>query len=292
MDVNDNSETVAHLGPDLTETLTDLTENYRIAFGSYIHPNDAENFEIKGQHRNAPKYVFQHHLNFTHNIDDLITTKVNKPNNMQTIDNFDAAAGLDGLMQVLLCNEEIGWSENARKIVLLVTDSPMHTAGDGLLSGAVEPNPGICFVDSEGRYSTPLKYDYPSVRDVDRQLKKRKIYIIMAAKRNCLDWYTALHRLIPEATYVAKLRKDSANLIQSIRKGYYQFTKRTTLYLNATRIEGVETEFFADCHDTGVFNKTNTCRNMEEGKSIKLRVQLTLNRYQTRGTVKNYFYLR
>lgn len=39
--------------------------------------------------------------------------------------------GLDALMQVMVCNEEIGWRQNARHLIIFSTDASFHVAGDG-----------------------------------------------------------------------------------------------------------------------------------------------------------------
>lgn len=38
----------------------------------------------------------------------------------------------DALAQVIECPKEIGWRENARRIVLVATDADFHIAGDGV----------------------------------------------------------------------------------------------------------------------------------------------------------------
>lgn len=288
-------KTVTQLGLNLTKVLTDLTENHQIAFGSYVDKTempfylmDKENYANPCRLNDEtcdPGYLFKHRLNFTNEIDTFIA-EVKKSRVSANVENLEG--GFDALMQILLCHEEIGWSRDARKVVLLVTESTMHTAGDGLLLGAVERNPGICLINSNGSYVTPLKHDYPSVEEIYRQLKKRKINVIVAAKENSLDWYKSLNRLIPKATFVARLEDDSTNIIQLVREGYYEFMKRTTLYLNTSQIEGLQADFFADCYGTGVFKKTDTCDNVEEGKPIKYRLQFTLNRYQERESVSPF----
>lgn len=47
--------------------------------------------------------------------------------------------GFDALMQVMVC-DEIGWRENARKIIIFSTDAKFHYAGDGKVS----PNLNRC----------------------------------------------------------------------------------------------------------------------------------------------------
>ena len=43
------------------------------------------------------------------------------------------------LGQVLLCGSELGWRSSATKIIVLITDSSLHVAGDGLIAGIWKP---------------------------------------------------------------------------------------------------------------------------------------------------------
>lgn len=45
----------------------------------------------------------------------------------------NAEAQLDALVQVISCGDKIGWATQSRKIVILLSDGLMHTAGDGKL---------------------------------------------------------------------------------------------------------------------------------------------------------------
>lgn len=45
----------------------------------------------------------------------------------------NAEAQLDALVQVITCGDKIGWAEHSRKIVIMLSDGLMHTAGDGKL---------------------------------------------------------------------------------------------------------------------------------------------------------------
>lgn len=56
---------------------------------------------------------------------------VNSSDVTANLDN--AEAQLDALVQVLACTERIGWAPLSRKIVILLSDGLMHTAGDGKL---------------------------------------------------------------------------------------------------------------------------------------------------------------
>ena len=59
---------------------------------------------------------------------------------------FDSE-GLDALMQVITCEEKIGWREDVRKIVFLITDKEPHFAYDGILGGLIEPHDSHCHLD-------------------------------------------------------------------------------------------------------------------------------------------------
>ena len=39
--------------------------------------------------------------------------------------------GFDALMQAIVCNEEIGWRNNVRRVLVFSTDDGFHMAGDG-----------------------------------------------------------------------------------------------------------------------------------------------------------------
>ena len=49
--------------------------------------------------------------------------------------NLDAPeGGFDAIMQAVVCQDEIGWRDKARKLLVFSTDSSFHYAGDGKVS--------------------------------------------------------------------------------------------------------------------------------------------------------------
>jgi len=50
---------------------------------------------------------------------------------------------LDALIQTAVCNE-IGWRENARKMIVYVSDAGFHAQGDGILSGLLNRHDEKC----------------------------------------------------------------------------------------------------------------------------------------------------
>ena len=79
-------------------------------------------------------------------------------------------------MQVVLCNRQLGFNEEANKIIVFITDAPCHIAGDGILAGIWKPYKHSCLLDSNDKYEG-LEYDYPSLSDVDYLLSKALSFI-------------------------------------------------------------------------------------------------------------------
>jgi len=45
------------------------------------------------------------------------------------VDNLEG--GLDGVVQAIVCEQQVGWAHQARKLMLLATDGLLHFAGEG-----------------------------------------------------------------------------------------------------------------------------------------------------------------
>ena len=101
--------------------------------------------------------------------------------NSKTKNNWDSPeAGLDGLMQVLLCQEEVGWRKETTRIIVFITDAPCHIAGDGIMAGIWKPFEHRCSLqlssDGSRREYEGLDYDYPSLSEVDFLLSQSHLY--------------------------------------------------------------------------------------------------------------------
>ena len=58
--------------------------------------------------------------------------------------------GFDALLQVMVCEEDIGWRDQSRKVIIYTTDQSFHIAMDGKLGGIVTPNDGKCHLNPSG----------------------------------------------------------------------------------------------------------------------------------------------
>ena len=51
--------------------------------------------------------------------------------------NIDAPeAGLDAIGQLALCDENVGWRDDAIRIILYFSDDPLHFAGEGRVNSS------------------------------------------------------------------------------------------------------------------------------------------------------------
>lgn len=221
--MRDDKKTLEELGAQLSQTLKNLTRNYRLGFGSFadkptlpmILPQHRENPCAAERATCEPTYGYRHQLSLTDDI-PAFTSAVANSKITGNLDNLEG--GLDALMQVIVCTKEIGWKEQARKVVILVTDGFMHLAGDGLLAGIIQRNDKQCHLNKAGEYTGSLNYDYPSLEEIYRELLRRKINVIFAVTEEVVSSYWELSALMKEISYVDILSADSSNILELIKK--------------------------------------------------------------------------
>ena len=120
--------------------------------------------------------------------------------------------------------EEIGWRNQSRKLIVFSTDAAYHHASDGKLAGIVIPNDGKCHLqyDQESRtwdYTQALNQDYPSALQLKRLLRKHKINMIFAVPSKQQRLYTKLSNFF-ETSVVGLLSDQADNIVQIVRNEY------------------------------------------------------------------------
>ncbi|XP_055541726.1 integrin beta-nu [Wyeomyia smithii] len=283
--MKDDRDTLINMGDQLAKALANLTENYRLGFGSFIdkpimpfiqtEAHRLENPCSSEKQVCEPTYGFRHRLQITKNVDSFID-KLRASNVSANLDNLEG--GLDALMQVLVCDDRIGWGINTRKIVILATNGFMHMAGDGLLAGITERNDKQCYLSDEGEYTGSLTYDYPSLEEVYRVLGKSKTAVIFAVPDELQDYYSSMRDLMVEFASVGLLQDDSSNILQLVDTGYRDFVKRVEFTDNAPSY--IQISFSTDCG--GIYTKPqpiNKCDNIEIGKEYEFNVEVRLLEY-------------
>ncbi|KAM6224663.1 integrin beta-2 [Rhynchocyon petersi] len=229
----DDLKNVKKLGGDLLKALNEITESGRIGFGSFVdktvlpfvntHPEKLKNpCPNKEKECQAP-FAFRHVLKLTSNSDQF-QREVGK----QLISgNLDAPeGGLDAMMQVAACPEQIGW-HNVTRLLVYATDDGFHIAGDGKLGAILTPNDGHCHLE-DNMYKRSNEFDYPSVGQLAHKLAENNIQPIFAVTKRMVATYEKLTEIIPKSA-VGELSDDSSNVVQLIKNAYNKLSSRVFL---------------------------------------------------------------
>lgn len=133
-------------------------------------------------------------------------------------------------MQAMICEKELDWRNNSRRIIVLCTDSTYHSAGDGKMLGIIKPNDMKCHL-KDNLYSMATKLDYPSVSQINKIATEGNFIIIFAAKLSLhkdvnID-YTYLSKEILGAKY-AELKAKS-NIVGMIKNAYLVSVQMNTV---------------------------------------------------------------
>lgn len=133
--------------------------------------------------------------------------------------NLDAPeGGFDAIMQAVVCKQQIGWRDRARRLLVFSTDAGFHYAGDGKLGGVITPNDGICHMTND-MYTHSAIQDYPSISQINLKVKENAINIIFAVTQSQHEVYRELSKHI-EGSSSAVLSDDSSNVVELVRDEY------------------------------------------------------------------------
>lgn len=114
--------------------------------------------------------------------------------------------------------EEIGWRNNSRKMLIFSTDASFHSAGDGKIAGVLEPNDGLCHM-SNGEYTYAERQDYPSISQLASKITDNHVNVIFAVTQDQTARYGNLSSIIP-GSVTGELAKDSGNIVELVKNNY------------------------------------------------------------------------
>ncbi|KAL1492096.1 hypothetical protein ABEB36_012588 [Hypothenemus hampei] len=271
----DDKEKLSSLGDQLTYTMQQVTSNFTLGFGSFVDKvvmpyvsTLPENLAHPCEQCAAP-YGYKHMMTLSQNTPQF--SRMVKQANVSG--NLDAPeGGFDAIMQAVVCRNQIGWREKARRLLVFSTDASFHYAGDGKLGGIVKPNDGHCHLTGEGYYSQSSSQDYPSIEQINLAVKKNSINVIFAVTGNTIGVYEQLAKHI-EGASVAKLEKDSSNIVELIKEQYEQISSSVEMKHNAS--SAVSIRFFTKClNASGTMVNTNKCGNIKVGDIINFKIDI------------------
>jgi hypothetical protein len=153
-------------------------------------------------------------------------------NGLSIRDGGDLPEGqLESLLQIGLRANEIGFRDDAFKVVVLTTDAAFHKAGDGAKSAGIQkPNNGDAILDI-GNFGPGTGEDFPSIAQTKAALTGAKgtgIVPIFAVTSNVISAY---QNLVDELGFgtVVQLNSNSSNLVDAIKTGLDDILRDITL---------------------------------------------------------------
>ncbi|KAI8427544.1 hypothetical protein MSG28_002059 [Choristoneura fumiferana] len=243
-------------GNEIYERLSDLTNNVRLGVGSFI---EKPGLPFASPFQKA--YAFQNHLALTNDMAKFSSVILDNESG-SNLD--DPEAGLDALMQAMVCKERLAWRDGARKIIVLCTDSTYHSAGDGKIVGAAKLNDMQCHLDDNDVYNLALEQDYPTVNQINKIALQENTVIIFNTLNRVQRDYTALADRIHGARYVEL--KNESNIVETITQEYLKAV--SNLEMDVVMPNHIRVQLTPDC------TKVATC-GVEHHKEFTISVAVT-----------------
>lgn len=272
--MKDDKEKLAELGNKLAAEMGGITSNFRLGFGSFVDKTVAPYVSSHDEKLKepcdgcAPPYGYRNNMPLS-----LETEKFAEEVRKAPISgNLDAPeGGFDAIMQAIVCKEEIGWRNKSRKLLVYSSDNSYHYAGDGKLGGIVRPNDEACHLDEKGSYTMSTELDYPSLSQINRQIREHKINIIFAVTKDQTDLYTQLSKKLTGSN-TGTLDEDSANVVDLVRQQYEKIRSEVEMSDNVGD-NNIRLGYKSRCLGSQLEN-TNVCKGLKVGTNVTFEVEL------------------
>uniref|UniRef100_A0A8P4GN55 Integrin beta n=1 Tax=Dicentrarchus labrax TaxID=13489 RepID=A0A8P4GN55_DICLA len=270
--MKDDLENVKNLGTDLMREMQEITSDFQIGFGSivektvmpYISTTPARFINPCTGNQNCTRpFSYKNVLKLTDKGDEFNRLV----SEQQISENLDSSeGGFDAIMQVAVCEEQIGW-RNVTRLLVFSTDAGFHFAGDGKLGGIVLPNDGRCHLENN-TYTMSHYYDYPSIAHLVQKLSDHNIQTIFAVTEEFQPVYKELKNLIPKSA-VGTLSSNSSNVIKLIIDAYNSLSSEVILE-NGRLPEGVSITYKSICKNgvEGTGENGRKCSNISIGDEV------------------------
>lgn len=272
--MEDDKEKLSALGDLLSETMQNITSNFRLGFGSFVdkvvmpYVSTVPRKLLEPCDGCAAPYGYKHHMPLNTDT-SAFSGEVKRA---QVSGNLDAPeGGFDAIMQAIVCEDMIGWREKARRLLVFSTDAGFHYAGDGKLGGIVKPNDGLCHLDAKGVYTHSSELDYPSVSQINHKVKENSVNLIFAVTEEQFGVYDLLQQNI-EGSSVGTLSADSSNIVQLVKAQYEAITSSIEMKDNST--EYVKVTYHSNCVGDGPMRQTNRCSGLRLGQRVKFTAKI------------------
>jgi len=264
--------------PRLVEDIKKRTTDYQFGYGAFREkPMTPMSKVEKGK-----EFDFEHFQPLTKNTGTL-KDQIRKS---QVSANYDTPeAGFDGLMQVILCKDAIGWRDHSTHIIVFITDAPSHIAGDGLIGGIWKPYEHRRSLKQDGQkmiYNS-LDNDYPSLSEINYMLELHEKTVIFGTSATVLPLYREMVRddVIHRAA-AGDIGKTGEGLRLLVSKEYEKIEGRIQISaknINPSKFaSSVKINFDSTCQDRDKITENEIiCRNVSVNEKLSFSAEIELN---------------
>ena len=236
-------DNVKNIAPQLPLSLRSVSSDFQIGFGAFVDKPTLP--YVSNTHLRYPPEVvgikttpfgYEHIVSLT-NSSKLFNSTLQ---DIQISTNADNPEGtLDAMLQAAVCDHIVEWRQDSRKILLVMTDDVIHTAGDGTLAGIVKPNDGLCHTEydestNKTLYKASLLQDYPSMELVRVALSNDDIIPVFAVAsddKNIISFYNESVGPLLNG-FTVQLDDDSTNLVSVLSEAYRRVVSNARLNFN------------------------------------------------------------
>ena len=284
-------ETVKDIAPDIVSAVGNLTSRFQVGFGTFVDKTtapfnsltalrlgftvDHQPSACSGMKPCSRPVSYEHVVNLT-NSTDLFDQSVQGL--IISTSSDDPEGTLDAMMQAVVCTDVVGWREEARKVLLVMTDDLMHTAGDGRLAGIYRPNDAKChtqFDDTENKtlYSDSLVYDYPTIEQMRMTLEQFGVVPVFAVSGENMEYFSNV--IVPNLRgFVDSLTADSSNIIDVIKEANEQIESQVSISYNQR--DSISISVDPNCpNGSGLVEDKSQCVNVS-GQAVHFNVTVNL----------------
>ncbi|KAF7661727.1 hypothetical protein LDENG_00253130 [Lucifuga dentata] len=281
--MQENLDHLKTVGMALSLRMAEHSSDLWLGFGSFVdkpvspyisvHPSKISNPCIDYDIRCRPAHGFHHVLSMTGNMTEFtrIIKRQRISGNMDTPE-----GGLDAMLQAAVCQREVGWRPEAKRLLLLMTDQPSHLALDSRLAGIVTPHDGLCHLENN-IYTESTGMDHPSLGQLSDKLLENYIYSIFAVDKQQYQWYEELVGLLP-GSYLGKIGVFQApNIIELVVDAYKRLLSEVSVSVSMED-KAVSRHWVSVspvCPD-GSTAKNQSCSGVEPNQTVYFNVTIGL----------------
>ena len=286
-------KTVKVLAPQLPLTLRNVSSDFLIGFGTFVDkPSLPYTSSVQLSNYKAvcvdddelctKPFNYEHVISLT-NSSDLFNSSVQETIISLNVD--DPEDPLGAMLQAVVCKDLIEWRETSIKILLVMTDDVLHTAGDGHLAGIVKPNDGQCHTQydpllKKTLYTESLTQDYPSIEQVRQALEDANIVPVFAvplpssnSSENVLSFYNDTISMLLDSSTVL-LSSNSDNLEDVLREAHANAIADARLSFNIPNY--LSANITTNCPPGSTYlQDSNECTDIGNG-TVNFTITLTL----------------